>query len=310
MIGSFWVAVMLYGTLLLVVIDLFRVCNIRPEFIYANLPLSKAIMFGAVCVALSVILVAGYRHAHRPKPTFVEMAVDKKAGDLTKLRLAMVSDIHLGHLHGRKKLARIINAINEQQPDLVLFVGDILDGSPTPFIQKDMGVEFARLHPQYGAYIIAGNHEYFGERTMRNALKSTLDYLASYGVQPLLDSVVFINSSFYVAGRKDRSVRARKTLPDLLRDIDPQLPIIIADHQPYHLNEAEEAGVDLQLSGHTHHGQLWPINYITRKIYELDWGFLRKGKTNYYVSCGVGTWGPPVRTAGYSEVVVIDMIFN
>jgi predicted MPP superfamily phosphohydrolase len=89
-----------------------------------------------------------------------------------------------------------------------------------------------------------------------------------------------------------------------------QLPVILLDHQPYHLKEAEQAGVDLQLSGHTHHGQLFPLHYITRKIYEKDWGFLQKGKTVFYISCGTGTWGPPVRTAGYSEVVIVDLEFT
>jgi len=312
-IGLFWVAVMLYGFLLLLTIDILRIAgwvgNIRPDFIYQNYPLTKAIMFGVVCLALSVIFVAGYRNAHRPQPTHVQIAIDKKAGHLTGLRIVLVSDIHLGHLHGHRKLARIIDAINEHQPDIVFLAGDILDGAPAPVIQKDLGMGFARLQTTYGTYIISGNHEYFGDRTTPNSLNYTLSYLKVHGVQPLLDTAILIDNSFYIVGRKDRSVR-RKTLPELLRDVDHQLPIIMVDHQPYQLYEAEQAGVDLQLSGHTHHGQLWPINYITRMIFEQDWGFWQRGNTNYYISCGVGTWGPPIRTAGISEVVVIDLEFK
>jgi predicted MPP superfamily phosphohydrolase len=95
-----------------------------------------------------------------------------------------------------------------------------------------------------------------------------------------------------------------------LRDIDARLPVILLDHQPNNLEEAEQADVDLQLSGHTHHGQLFPLHYITGKMYEQDWGYLRKGKTQYYISCGTGTWGPPVRTSGFSEVVIIDLAFR
>jgi hypothetical protein len=312
-IGSFWVAIMLYGFLFLLIIDILRIAGwafkIKPAIVYANYPKTKAILFSVVCLALSVIFVVGYRNAHNPKPTHVKIAIDKKAGHLTELRIVLVSDIHLGHIHGHRKLARIVDVINKQQPDIVFLAGDILDGPPAPVIKNDLGKGFSRLQAKYGTYIISGNHEYFGDRTTPNALSITLDYLKSRGVQSLLDSVVLIDSSFYIAGRKDRSVR-RKTLPEILRDVDPQLPIIMVDHQPYQLYEAEQAGVDLQLSGHTHHGQLWPINFITRMIFEQDWGFLKKGNTHYYISCGVGTWGPPIRTAGYSEVVVIDLEFK
>jgi len=312
--GSFWIAVMLYGSLFLLAFDLLRIagwaCNIRPEFVYANYPLSKAVAFGAVCVALSVIFTAGYRNAHRPKPTYATVEIEKKAGELSRLRVVMASDIHLGHLHGHKKLARIVDVVNEQQPDIVFLAGDILDGDPAPVIKKDLGAGFARIQSKYGTYIITGNHEYFGDRTMPNALKKTLEYLASRGVVALLDTAILIDGSFYIAGRKDLSIRSRKTLPEILRDADMQLPVIMVDHQPYRLCEAEQAGVDLQLSGHTHHGQMWPMNYITGRLFEQDWGYLKKGNTHYYISCGAGTWGPPIRTAGYAEIVVVDMIFQ
>jgi predicted MPP superfamily phosphohydrolase len=202
-------------------------------------------------------------------------------------------------------LTRIVRTINEHQPDLVVLVGDIFDGNPEPVISKDMGAVFNHLQTRYGVFFANGNHERGGERG-----QVAVNYLASRGIQPLLDTVVLIDNSFYLAGRIDRSTRTRKTATDLLHGVDMQLPVIMLDHQPYNLEEAEQAGVDLQLSGHTHHGQLFPLNYITKKIYEQDWGYLKKGKTNFYVSCGTGTWGPPVRTAGYSEVVIVDLEFH
>jgi predicted MPP superfamily phosphohydrolase len=218
----------------------------------------------------------------------------------------MVCDIHLGQVYGRKSLARIVNVMNEHRPDIVVLVGDIFDGNPEPVIKKDMGVEFSRLQAPYGSYFVNGNHErYGGERG-----KIVADYLALRGIKPLLDTVALIDGSFYLAGRIDRSTHTRKSIPELLHDIDRWLPIILLDHQPFYLEEAEQAGVDLQLSGHTHRGHLFPLNYVTDKIYEQDWGFYRKGKTNYYISCGTGTWGPPIRTAGSSEVVIIDLEFD
>ena len=315
-IGSLWIAVMLYGFLMLLVIDILRIIglasNIKPDFIYRNYPLTKAVIFGTVCLVISAILAVGYGNAHRPRATGIKIAIDKQAGQIAspQLRVVMVSDIHLGRIAGRKSLARIVDAINEHNPDIVMLAGDVFDGAPEPVIEDDMGIEFARLKTKYGVYMVCGNHEYIGERSNSNAKRIIFDYLDSRGVKLLLDTVVLIDGSFYVAGRKDRMGGARKSITNLLQGIDSRLPIIILDHQPYNLEEAERAGVDLQLSGHTHHGQMWPLNHITRKIYEQDWGFLQKGKSNFYISCGAGTWGPPVRTAGYSEIVVIDMVFN
>jgi predicted MPP superfamily phosphohydrolase len=307
-VGFTMLAVVLYGFLFLLFIDILRIVGwvgkIKPDFIYRNYRLTKFILFGAVFLMLSVVLVAGYYNAHHPRTTHLTITVDKKAGHLTSLRVAMVSDIHLGNIHGRKMLAKIVNTINEQGPDIVFLVGDIFDGNPETAIENDMGVEFNHLRAKYGVYMVNGNHERIGERGGQGI---ALNYLVSHGIQPLLDSVVLIDGSFYVAGRKDGSSRARKTIPELLTGADRQLPIILLDHQPNNLHEAEQSGIDLQLSGHTHHGQMWPLNYFTGKIFEHDWGLLQKGKSNIYISCGVGTWGPPIRTSGYSEVVIIDL---
>jgi predicted MPP superfamily phosphohydrolase len=309
-VGYLWLVVVLYGFLILFIIDTLRIIarigNIKPVFIYRNYPRSKAIMFGAVCLALSAVLTTGYFNSFRPRATHVTIPIEKQAGHLTTLRVALVSDIHLGQVYGRKALARIVKTINKHHPDMVVLVGDIFDGNLEPVIKNDMGAEFTRLQAPYGAYFANGNHErYGGERG-----QIAVDYLVSHGIKPLLDTVVLIDSSFYLAGRIDRSSRTRKPVSELLQDIDSRLPVILLDHQPYNLEEAEQAGVDLQLSGHTHHGQLFPLNYITGKIYEQDWGFLQKGTTKYYISCGAGTWGPPVRTTGYPEVVIVEVAFG
>ena len=99
-------------------------------------------------------------------------------------------------------------------------------------------------------------------------------------------------------------------LEELMKDIDHSKPIIVLDHQPFNLEESEEQGVDLQLSGHTHNGQMWPLTYITNKIYELSYGYLKKGNTHYIVSSGFGLWGPRVRLGSKSEVLLIDIRFD
>ncbi|MFA7228553.1 MAG: hypothetical protein WC061_05910, partial [Melioribacteraceae bacterium] len=131
----------------------------------------------------------------------------------------------------------------------------------------------------------------------------------------LRDRFEKIDGSFYIVGREDRAIRQfaggrRKELKELLSGIDKSLPVIMMDHQPFALNEASENGIDLQLSGHTHNGQLWPLNYIVEKIYELGWGYKILGNTQYYISCGVGGWGPPVRTGSRPEIINFKIRFE
>ena len=135
------------------------------------------------------------------------------------------------------------------------------------------------------------------------------------GIRLLNDTAVLIDNSFYVAGREDlmknlSTGNKRKNLDEITRDLQRDMPLILMDHQPFHLELAEKNGVDLQLSGHTHHGQLWPFNYITGLVYEKSRGYLQKGNTHYYVSAGVGGWGPPVRTVSRPEIVHIKLDFD
>jgi predicted MPP superfamily phosphohydrolase len=306
-IGYTLSAVLLYGFLILLFIDLLRLVgwigNIRPVFIYSNYRLTKVIMFGAVCITLAVVIAAGYYNAFRPRATNLAITVDKKAGRLSSLRVAMACDMHLGNIHGRKSLARIVNTINEQHPDIILLVGDIFEGNPEVAIKSEIGEEFKRLQCKYGVYMVNGNHD-------RTGARGSFDYWVSHGIQPLFDTNVLVDSSFYVVGRIDRSSRNRKTIPELIGDIDRQLPVILLDHQPFDLEETAQAGIDLQLSGHTHRGQMFPLNFVTAKLFEHDWGLVKKSNTNFYISCGAGTWGPPIRTTGYAEVVIIDLAFQ
>ncbi len=128
----------------------------------------------------------------------------------------------------------------------------------------------------------------------------------------LRDTCVTINNGFVLIGREDRSkgLSKRKSLKELVDGSVQNLPVILMDHTPFHLEEAMENGIDLQLSGHTHNGQMFPINLIVGKIYEMAWGYLRKGNTQYYVSSGVGTWGPPIRTGSRSEIVNLKITFT
>ena len=152
-------------------------------------------------------------------------------------------------------------------------------------------------------------HEYIG------GAEDAVKYLRAHKVNILRDSLVKIDNSFYIAGREDLSSNhssrgKRKDISQIMAGADRTLPVILLDHQPFHLDEAEGNGIDFQISGHTHHGQLWPFGYLTNLIYEVSWGYKKKGNTQIYVSSGFGGWGPPVRTGNNPEILCFDLTFK
>ena len=199
---------------------------------------------------------------------------------------------------------RIVAAINSTHPDLVLIVGDVMDTDNERVYRRTYQQDFKELHPRFGVYAATGNHEYYGNYEKR------IGFLRNSNMTLLLDSVVYIDSAFYLAGRKDRHVKTREDLKDIIAGIDTTKPLVLMDHQPVGLEDAWNNGVDIQVSGHTHDGQLFPFNYITDMVYELSWGHKKIHGTDFFVSCGVQGWGPKLKTAGRAEVMEIQVRFK
>jgi predicted MPP superfamily phosphohydrolase len=312
-IGSFWLAFMLYFFLLIVLLDLLRLLNhwfhIFPGFITANYEKTKGIALLASVVCIVVIVGAGYLNALRPVVRKLDISIPKSAGKLKELKLVMASDIHLGTLVGRNRLNNLVRTVNGLEPDIVLLVGDVVDEDIEPVVRLNLGEMLQSLKARYGVYAVPGNHEYIGGG------ENAFAYLRAHGVTVLRDSMVCIDSSFLLVGRDDRDGKrfsggGRKEVAELIAGADTTLPMILMDHQPFAFEKAQQAGVDLQLSGHTHAGQMWPLNYITGAIYEIDHGYLKKGKTHFYVSNGAGSWGPPLRIGNRPEIVQITIHFK
>jgi uncharacterized protein len=312
-VGSFWLAAMIYFFMFVVLIDLVRLVNfivpVYPAFVTGNYVSAKMTLFATVVIFVFISILAGYINAISPRVTRLDLAVHKHAGAMKKLHVVMVSDIHMGTVIGPRRIAAMVKRINALSPDLILIAGDAVDEDLSPVIRHNLGANLENLKAPLGVYGITGNHEYIG------GAEPAVAYLRKHGVNLLRDSVVLVNNSFYIAGREDRdrerfTGRKRKPVADLLREVDKSLPVILLDHQPFQLDLAEKAGADLQLSGHTHHGQMWPASYITNAIYELSHGYLKKGNSHFYVSSGYGSWGPPVRIGTRSEIVDIYMRFD
>jgi len=205
-------------------------------------------------------------------------------------------------------MQELVTLMQAQKPDLILFGGDLFDEDILSLSRQNMAAVLRQLRPPRGVYAIMGNHEHI------SGSENAVRYMEEAGITVLRDRSVRVAEALWLIGREDRQATymgdGRLPLASLMEGVDRTEPLILLDHQPFHLQEAEAEGIDLQLSGHTHHGQFFPFNLITGAMYEVSWGYLRKGKSQYYVSCGAGTWGPPVRLGNRPEIVVIDLTFS
>jgi predicted MPP superfamily phosphohydrolase len=312
-IGSFWLGAMIYFLLIIIVLDILRLINfifpIFPEFIRANYSGAKQITALVSLAVVTIVVIAGYINALNPKVSELSLDINKAANGRQSLNLVFASDIHLGTIVGRHRFDKVVGKINGLNPDIVLLPGDIVDEDLKPVIRENIGESLRNIAAPLGVYASTGNHEHIG------GVEEAYKYLAEHDIVVLRDSAIMVNNEFYLVGREDRDGKRfsgieRLVLEDLMRGVDLQYPVILMDHQPLGLEEASSNRIDLQISGHTHNGQLWPFNYLTEAIYEVSRGYKKKGDTHFYVSSGVGTWGPPVRTGHRPEIVNIRLNFT
>ena len=308
--GGIWLAALFYLVILCLLIDEVRLLNRVVSVIPGRLRRSPALVGGVAVALVAAILTFGIWNARHTVWRQYDVKVDKAAGDLRELKIILVTDIHLGKIIRNGRLTELVDSINSRRPDLVLLAGDIIDEDIGPFISENMAATFQRLQSRFGVFAVLGNHEYIGRQT-----ETAVELLRKSGITVLRDSFVNVEDRFVVAGREewDRTrfgYGPRKPLADLLQGADAEKPLLLLDHQPRNLSEPAAAGVDLQVSGHTHRGQLFPNQWLTGALYENDHGYLRKEALQVIVSAGFGTWGPPVRTSAASEIVEIKVTFN
>lgn len=311
--GSFWIAAMLYFLIVVVFLDFLRLIEyflpIFPSFVRANYAQTKYVASAGAIGVVAVLLLVGHINALLPRVKTLDLSIEKKVEGMKSVNVVVASDIHLGTIVGRHRLDQIVNKINGLNGDVVLLPGDIVDEDLAPVIRQNLGESLRNIKARFGVYAVTGNHEYIG------GVEGACDYLTEHNVIVLRDQIVRVNGSFFLVGREDRSCnqftgKRRKALEELMAGVDKKYPVILMDHQPLHLQEAAGLGVDVQLSGHTHYGQLWPVNFIIKAIYEVGWGYKKVANTHVYVSNGVGTWGPPVRIGNRPEILNIRLNFQ
>jgi predicted MPP superfamily phosphohydrolase len=270
---------------------------------------SRAIA-GAVVTVAAGLLVWGYAEAMRvPRVKNVDVAIDGLGCGLDGLRIAMITDTHFGPINRTKWSAAVVARVNELDADVVCHVGDIADG--TVDIREEQASPLASVKPSSARVYVTGNHEYFSEA------QEWLDYMENIGWSALHNRHIIVERGgdrLVVAGVDDATATASGArghgadLRAALSGADRTLPVVLLAHQPKQVAHAVSAGVDLQISGHTHGGQIWPFNFLVRLEQPVVSGLSRHGeRTQLYTSRGTGFWGPPFRVFAPSEITLLTL---
>lgn len=328
LISNYWLGTFLYILLTVVIADLIRLLLIRIPFRYSHrIFCRKGFIAGGT---LSILFIAalsldGIYGASHLQVTQYDVTVEKAItnGEDT-LKVVLIADLHLGYSIGSPYMKKMVDRINEQSPDLVVIAGDIFDNDYDALDNPDRLVQIlSGIESRYGVYACYGNHDiqekllagFTLEKTKEKVSDPRMDaLLEKAGIRLLQDEGILIDESFYLYGRPDakkpgRGIAERKSPAQLTEGMDLSKPILVIDHEPRQLEELSKAGVDLDLCGHTHDGQMFPGNLLTSLMWENSCGYLQKGSMHNIVTSGVGVFGPNMRVGTKSEICVVNVHF-
>ncbi|MBQ2959169.1 MAG: metallophosphoesterase [Alistipes sp.] len=280
-IGSVWLVFLLYSILAITLFDV--VHWVVPSLRYGTL----------IAIVLTIfVMQLGYVHYRNPKVVEHSFISEKIS---SPKRIVAISDVHLGYGTNSRALEHYVELINAQNPDMVLIVGDLIDNSVRPVEEQRMEEVLNRISAPDGLFMVVGNHEYI------SGIDAVERFVDKTDITLLRDSVARVGE-IAIVGRDDKMNRERKPLSELApRDAY----VVVLDHQPSAIEESARLGADLHISGHTHRGQVWPINWLTDAIFEQSHGHRKWQNSEVIVSSGLSLWGPPFRIGTDSELVVI-----
>jgi predicted MPP superfamily phosphohydrolase len=291
--GTSWLIFVLYMVIFLAAADLVRLFN-------KNFSCGFVISF----ILTVCLFIYGYINSKHVDKQIFNIDINKPlSGGIKSLKIVAISDWHLGLGSTKAQINSVVSKINEEKPDLILIAGDLVDNSITPLILYNMDDDLNRLEAKTDIFMVPGNHEYI------SGIGSCRQFIGKTRIKLLADSLVTLPCGLQILGRDDLSNRHRMAESDWKNIIDRNKPTILLDHQPVRLEEAQTIGADLQISGHTHHGQIIPLTWLTDYLFDVSYGFAERNDTKYYVSSGVSLWGPPFRIGSNNEIVVFNITF-
>jgi len=306
MVAEYYLPVMLYLFLFYLLVDLglfilkkMRLVSLKSLETHKF----KMVLFGLIMLLVTIIMFKGIYNFNNTAIRKYTIEADKKSSNISRLKIAMTADFHLSDVTHKYFMHQFIEKINALEPDIVFLVGDIVESDQSSVKMRYFEQQIRKINSKYGVYGVEGNHDIYRSN-------HSYDFIQNSNIKLIRDTVLNIDNSFQLIGRRDRHHRDRKTVVELLKNATNTLPVFLLDHQPYHLENAHQQGIDVQFSGHTHHGQLFPLNYITEMIYELSWGHRKINNTHFFVTCGAQGWGPQVKTGSKSEIMEVIVNFR
>lgn len=327
LISNYWLGTLLYILLTILVADLIRLILKRVDFPKKELVFSKRgfVVSGAVCLTVILTLsVIGIVGAGKIETTDYHVTVEKDAGDIRSMKVVLVADLHLGYSIGCWHMEKMVDEINAQKPDVVVIAGDIFDNEYEALDNPERLIEIlSGIKSRYGTYACYGNHDIqekilagftFAQKGKKVSSPKMDAFLEKANIRLLRDEAVLLGDSVYLYGRPDherpgRGIDKRRTPEEITADMDKSKPIIVIDHEPGELKELSDAGVDMDLCGHTHDGQMFPGNLTIHFFWENPCGYLKKGNMHNIVTSGIGVFGPNMRVGTKSEVCNIEVEF-
>lgn len=286
--GSAWLPISLTAAATMFLLDIARVF----------FPAIRGTVWWSMGVAALFFAYGNYNY-HHPKAVEIDITIEKPME--RDLKIAVVSDLHLGYGTGKGELKKYVKLINSHNPDVILIAGDLIDNNLRPVRHERMEEELSQLRAPLGIYMAAGNHEYISN------IDECEEFLSHTPIKMVRDSVISLPCGTQIALRNDTYNKKRISLKKLYKNIDHSKPVILVNHRPEQIEESATAGTDLMVCGHTHNGQVWPGNIIVSNLYKQSHGYRKWDNTHVWVSSGLSLWGPPVRIGTESDYGIITL---
>lgn len=302
-VANYMLPFFLYVFICVLVLDILLLVNLFLKIVPAMTLKSKRIRKSALFIVIFIsaaIVTAGVINFNTIRTTEYKVHIAGRSPEGSPLLVAFVSDFHLQEDVNIHFVEKFVRKINEIGPDLLLFGGDIVEGDENDGKMEKFEDLIAGIKTRFGMYGVLGNHEHYARQDQGS-------FFNKAGITILRDSAVIIGNILILAGRNDSHTKTRKSAKELMNSLPDSLPVILMDHRPTEIDQIAETSADIVLSGHTHNGQLFPVNLITRSIYLLSYGHMKKGNTDFFVSSGIRLWGPPVRTTRKSEILLLEI---
>lgn len=312
-IGTSWMILICYFSVFLILYDVVRFIDKKKHifpiaFSLENRKTKFYYYFSTLAFVVAVMFYGNYNFRN-PSVQNIDITIPKHSPNVKELKIVLATDIHVGFLIDKDILKKNVDLIMAQKPDIILLAGDIIDYDIRSVRMHNMQEEFRQLKAPYGVYASTGNHEYI--ELEEEEPEEKINWLSNEaGLTVLRDQAIMIDSSFYLIGREDDKCKTRKPLSEIMKDVDKQYPIIVMNHEPRKIEEEINNGADIAVYGHTHNGQIFPNNILVKRLYEIAYGYEKRGNTNIYVSSGLGLAGPQYRIGTVSEIAVFNVKFD